>query len=90
MVCSTNVKSLFTSHFHTVLIGVVIIIVLCVRYKRRRNRSWSPQKSFKSNGATHIDSMISVKPANGHSNGKVVALSKTEEAEFELDSKPLD
>jgi hypothetical protein len=70
-----------------VIIAAVLIIFLCVRYKRRKKRSWSPQKSFKSNGTSHIDS-VSVRPANGHSNGKVVTLSKTEEAELELDEKP--
>ena len=59
-----------------------MIVILAVRRKRHKNRSWSPQKSVKSNGNGEIHGIdsTSVKPVNG-------TLSKVEEADLELDDK---
>lgn len=82
-----NFSSLFFTSLSCTAITLLIIIILCVRYKKRKNRSWSPQKSIKinGNGEVHGIDSTSMKPVNENGNNIATTLSKDEEAELELD-----
>ena len=77
---SSTISSLSLSY---TAITLLVIIILCVRYKKRHNRSWSPQKSFKMNGNGDAVDPTSMKPVH-NGNGIMTTLSKDEEAELEL------